>query len=175
MKRSYKDGLAFPEFEDVLNSQVILYSYSSSFLDTTKKGKKRVTYEKKNNTFSRVNFQGPNTIWILIAISLCWIPRSSHPDWFFKLTCSLRIWRNLQENFCAGVSFRLKACKFTKKRLPQRCFLMSFAKKIVKNKFLTGHLGAASSESISAEILINNTPVQQSFQKWFYLFSYVQL
>ena len=46
------------------------------------------------------------------------------------------------------------------------------------NNFLTRHLGAASSESTSAnsaEILINNTPVQQSFQKLFYLLSYVQL
>ena len=46
---------------------------------------------------------------------------------------------------------------------------MSFAtKKKIKNNFLTGHLGAASSESISAigaEIFINSTPVQQSFQK----------
>ena len=50
-------------------------------------------------------------------------------------------------------------------------------KKKIRNNFLTGHLEAASSESISAndaEIFINNTPVQQSFQKWFYLLSYVQ-
>ena len=55
---------------------------------------------------------------------------------------------------------------------------MNFPEKKNKNNFLTGHLGAASSESISgngAEIFINNIPVQQSFQKWFYLFSYVQL
>ena len=32
---SLKDELAFPEFEDVPNSQVILYSFSSSFLDRT--------------------------------------------------------------------------------------------------------------------------------------------
>ena len=55
---------------------------------------------------------------------------------------------------------------------------MSFAKKKkIRNSFLTGHLEAASSESISAndaEIFINNTPVQQSFQKWFYLLYYVQ-
>ena len=57
MKRSYKDGLAFPEFEDVLNSQVILYSYSSSFLDTTKKGEKRVTYEKKTTLFRELTFK----------------------------------------------------------------------------------------------------------------------
>ena len=53
---------------------------------------------------------------------------------------------------------------------------MSFARKI-KNNFLTGHLGVASSESISAkgsEIFINNTPAQQSFQKLFYLLSYIQ-
>ena len=57
-------------------------------------------------------------------------------------------------------------------------FSDEFSRKKNKNNFLTGHLGAASSESISgngAEIFINNIPVQQSFQKWFYLFSYVQL
>ena len=55
---------------------------------------------------------------------------------------------------------------------------MSFPKKKIKIYFLTEHLGATSSESISAngaEIFINNTLVQQSFQKWFYFFSYVQL
>ena len=54
---------------------------------------------------------------------------------------------------------------------------MSFAKKKKKNDFLTGHLVAASSESISANgaEILNNTPVQQSFQKWFYLLSYVQI
>ena len=57
-------------------------------------------------------------------------------------------------------------------------FSDEFCEKKIKNNFLTEHLGAASPESISAnsaEIFINNTPVQQSFQKWFYLFSYVQL
>ena len=57
-------------------------------------------------------------------------------------------------------------------------FSDEFSKKKIKIYFLTGHLGAASSESISAngaEIFINNTLVQQSFQKWFYFFSYVQL
>ena len=46
-----------------------------------------------------------------------------------------------------------------------------------KNDFLTGHLVAASFESISANgaEILNNTPVQQSFQKWFYLLSYVQI
>ena len=43
---SYKDEVAFPEFEDVPNSQVILYSYSSSFLDTTKKKKEKKKKEK---------------------------------------------------------------------------------------------------------------------------------
>ena len=45
MKCTYKDELAFPEFEDVPNSQAILYSYNSSFLDTKKKkkGKRKVT------------------------------------------------------------------------------------------------------------------------------------
>ena len=55
---------------------------------------------------------------------------------------------------------------------------MNFPEEKIKNNFLTGHLGAASSESISgngAEIFINNIPVQQSFQKWFYLFSDVRL
>ena len=52
---SYKDEVAFPEFEDVPNSQVILYSYSSSFLDTTKK-KERGKYQKEKHTFSRINF-----------------------------------------------------------------------------------------------------------------------
>ena len=45
---------------------------------------------------------------------------------------------------------------------------MNFPEKKIKNNFLTGHLGAALSESISAngaEILINNIPAQQSFQK----------
>ena len=40
---------------------------------------------------------------------------------------------------------------------------MNFPEEKIKNNFLTGHLGAASSESISAndaEIFINNTPVQ---------------
>ena len=41
MKCPYKEKLAFPEFEDVPNSQVILYSFSSSFLDTIKKDKKK--------------------------------------------------------------------------------------------------------------------------------------
>ena len=48
---------------------------------------------------------------------------------------------------------------------------MNFPDKKIKNNFLTGHLGMASSKSISAngaEIFINNIPVQQSFQKWFY-------
>ena len=50
-------------------------------------------------------------------------------------------------------------------------------KKKKKNDFLTGHLVAASSESLSANgsEILNNTPVQQSFQKWFYLLSYVQI
>ena len=55
---------------------------------------------------------------------------------------------------------------------------MNFPEKNIKNNFLTEDLGAASSESISAngaEIFINNIPVQESFQKWFDLFSYVQL
>ena len=45
LKCPYKDELTFPEFDDVSHSQVILYSYSSSFLDTTKKkkGKRKVT------------------------------------------------------------------------------------------------------------------------------------
>ena len=49
---SLKDELAFPEFEDVPNSQVILYSFSSSFLDTTttttkeKKEKRKKEREK---------------------------------------------------------------------------------------------------------------------------------
>ena len=49
---------------------------------------------------------------------------------------------------------------------------------IITNNFLAGHLGTASSESISAngaEILIKNTPFQQSFQKRFYLLSYAKL
>ena len=55
---------------------------------------------------------------------------------------------------------------------------MNFREKIIKNNFLTRRLGAASSESVlanGAEIFINNISVQQSFQKWFYLFSYVHL
>ena len=46
-----------------------------------------------------------------------------------------------------------------------------------KNDFLTGHLVAASFESISANgaEILNNTPVQQSFQKGFHLLSYVQI
>ena len=54
LKCPNKDELAFPEFEDVPNSQAILYSFSSSFLDTTttttknkkKKRKRKVTDEK---------------------------------------------------------------------------------------------------------------------------------
>ena len=55
---------------------------------------------------------------------------------------------------------------------------MNFPEKKNKNNFLTGHLEVASSESISAkgaERFINNIAVQQSFQKWLSLFSYVQL
>ena len=54
---------------------------------------------------------------------------------------------------------------------------MNFPEKQIKNNFLIGHLGAPASESISAngaEIFINNIPAHQSFQKWFYLLSYVQ-
>ena len=54
LKCPNKDELAFPEFEDVPNSQAILYSFSSSFLDTTttttknkkKKRKRKVTDAK---------------------------------------------------------------------------------------------------------------------------------
>ena len=54
LKCPNKDELAFPEFEDVPNSQAILYSFSSSFLDTTTttttttttKRKRKVTDEK---------------------------------------------------------------------------------------------------------------------------------
>ena len=52
LKCPNKEELAFPEFENVPNSQAILYSFSSSFLDTTttttttKKRKRKVTDEK---------------------------------------------------------------------------------------------------------------------------------
>ena len=52
LKCPNKEELAFPEFEDVPNSQAILYSFSSSFLDTTTttttttKRKRKVTDEK---------------------------------------------------------------------------------------------------------------------------------
>ena len=89
MKCPYKGELAFPEFEDVPNSQMVSYSYSSSFLDTTKKKKKRKekSNRQKNKLFWELTFKiqfGLNTIWILIAISLYWTCRSSHPERFFK-------------------------------------------------------------------------------------------
>ena len=52
LKCPNKEELAFPEFDDVPNSQAILYSFSSSFLDTTTttttttKRKRKVTDEK---------------------------------------------------------------------------------------------------------------------------------
>ena len=93
--------------------------------------------------FSRGNFKSKSQYWIC---------RGNYLECFCKETCSLRIWRNLQENFCAGVSFRLDTSnlKFIKKRLQHRCFPMNFAKKSFKNTFLTEHLWVASSESVSA-------------------------
>ena len=58
MKYPHKDELAFPEFEDVPNSQVILYSFSPSFLDTPttttkKKKKKKGKNNRRKNTHLR--------------------------------------------------------------------------------------------------------------------------
>ena len=61
LKFPYKDELAFPEFEYVPNSQVILYSFSSFFLDitATKKGKKKKgkSNRRKNTHFRELTFK----------------------------------------------------------------------------------------------------------------------
>ena len=139
------------------NSQLLLYSHSSLSLYINKRRKRKVTDVK-------THFQELTSILYDLNLKLqYWICRSSRPELFCKETWSLKIWKNLHENFCVGVSFKPDACNFIKKRLRYRCFFVNFGKRL-RTPFLQNNsewLHLNLSEPMYQNIIFaNNTPTK---------------